>query len=123
MLTVNVLAADSDDAARYHFSSQQQSFISLRRGRPGQVPPPVASMDEYWSAGEQAEVEHTLAYAFVGAPDTVREGLQDFITRTAPDELMITAHVYDQPTRLHSLALVADIRERLIAPARPISMP
>jgi alkanesulfonate monooxygenase SsuD/methylene tetrahydromethanopterin reductase-like flavin-dependent oxidoreductase (luciferase family) len=117
MVTVNVLVADTDEEARYHFSSQQQSFINLRRGKPSQVPPPIKDMDSYWSPGEKNEIEKTLAYSFVGSPDTVREGLQNFITRTEPDEVMITAHVYDQAARLHSLELAAQIKERLVSSA------
>src|SRR5215813_6113275 len=36
MVAANVLAAHSDAEARRHFTSQQQSFINLRRGMPGQ---------------------------------------------------------------------------------------
>src|SRR5690606_13641573 len=41
MLGYNVFAADTDDEARYLASSWQQSFVSLRNGRPIQLPPPV----------------------------------------------------------------------------------
>ena len=41
MLAINVVAADSDTEARRLFTSQQLAFVSLRRGRPGLVPPPV----------------------------------------------------------------------------------
>jgi luciferase family oxidoreductase group 1 len=113
MLGANVLAADSDAQARRHFTSQQQSFINLRRGMPGQVPPPIDDIDTYWSAGEKAMVEHSLAVSFVGSPDTVERGLRQFIEATQPDELMITAHIYDQAARLRSIELVAGLRERL----------
>ena len=35
MPCVNVFAADTDAEARRQFSSLQQAFLSLRRGRPG----------------------------------------------------------------------------------------
>ena len=37
---VNVVAADTDDEARFLASSGRQSFASLRSGRPIQLPPP-----------------------------------------------------------------------------------
>src|SRR3546814_1467156 len=40
MLALNVVGADSEAAARYLFTTQQQSFVRLRRGGPGLVPPP-----------------------------------------------------------------------------------
>jgi luciferase family oxidoreductase group 1 len=113
MLGANVLAADTDAEARRQFTSQQQSFINLRRGSPGQVPPPIDDIATYWSPAEKAMVERSLAVSFVGSPETVRRGLAVFIESTQPDELMITAHIYEQPARLRSIELVSRVRESL----------
>ncbi|HZF23018.1 MAG TPA: LLM class flavin-dependent oxidoreductase, partial [Burkholderiales bacterium] len=118
MLGANVLAADSDAEARRQFTSQQQSFINLRRGSPGQVPPPIDDIDSYWSPAEKAMVERSLAVSFVGSPETVQRGLAAFIESTRPDELMITAHVHDQPARLRSIELVSNVRENLASAER-----
>ena len=112
MLGANVLAADTDAQARYHFTSQQQSFINLRRGSPGQVPPPIDDIDAYWSPAERAMVERSLAVSFVGSVDTIERGLAAFIDSLQPDELMVTAHIYDQAARLRSIELVAQVRDR-----------
>jgi luciferase family oxidoreductase group 1 len=113
MLGANVVAADSDREARRQFTSQQQSFINLRRGTPGQVPPPIDDVDTYWSAPEKAMVERSLACSFIGGPDTVAHELGAFLQSTQPDELMITAHLYDQSTRLRSIELVMRVRDML----------
>ncbi len=115
MLGANVLAAESDAQARYHFTSQQQSFINLRRGAPGQVPPPIDDIDTYWSAAERAMVERSLAVSFVGSVETIERGLAAFIESLKPDELMITAHIFDQGARLRSIELVTQVHERLSA--------
>ena len=115
MLTVNVFAADSDAAARRHFTSLQQAFLNLRRGRPGQVPPPLDDIEGFWSAAEKAGVEHALSCSFVGAADTVEKGLRDFLARTQPDELMIAGHFYDHAARLRSLEITAQVRDRINA--------
>ena len=117
MLGANVLAADTDMQARRQFTSQQQSFINLRRGSPGQVPPPIDDIDTYWSPAEKAMVERSLAVSFVGSPETVERGLAAFIESTQPDELMITAHIHDQPARLRSIELVSKVRENLASAA------
>jgi len=117
MLGANVLAADTDAQARYHFTSQQQSFINLRRGSPGQVPPPIDDIDTYWSPAEKAMVERSLAISFVGSPDTIAGGLASFLEFLKPDELMITAHIYDQAARLRSIELIAQVRDGLTAKA------
>ncbi len=118
MLAANVLAADTDAEARRQFTSQQQSFINLRRGSPGQVPPPIDNIDTYWSPAEKAMVERSLAVAFVGSPETVQRGLAAFIESKQPDELMITAHIHDQPARLRSIELVSRVRENLASAGR-----
>jgi len=117
MLGANVLAADTDSQARYQFTSQQQSFINLRRGSPGQVPPPIDDIDAYWSPAEKAMVERSLAVSFVGTVDTIERGLSSFMDSLKPDELMITAHIFDQAARLRSIELVMQVREQLAAAA------
>ncbi len=113
MLGANLLAADTDAQARYQFTSQQQSFINLRRGSPGQVPPPIDDIDAYWSPAEKAMVERSLAVSFVGTVDTIERGLSAFVASLKPDELMITAHIFDQAARLRSIELIAQVRDRL----------
>jgi len=119
MVGANVFAAATDAEARRHFTSLQQAFVNLRRGRPGQLPPPVDSTDGLWSAMEQAGLEHSLRYAVVGAPETVRRGLAAFIAETAADEVMVTAQMFDHAARLRSFAIVAEARDALAAAARP----
>lgn len=103
MLTVNILIAGTNEEARYHFTSQQQAFVNLRRGTPGKLPPPIDDIESYWSPAEKAMVNNALAYSFVGAAETVKDGLQTFIDTLKPDEIMLTGHVYDQQVRLKSL--------------------
>ncbi|EJN07125.1 LLM class flavin-dependent oxidoreductase [Herbaspirillum sp. YR522] len=113
MLGLNVFAADSDRDAQRLFTSLQQQFINLIRGTPGQLQPPIDDIGSYWQPGEQAHVERSLACAVVGDRDTVRAGLQNFIDDTAPDELMITAQIFDHAARLHSFEIVAQVRQEL----------
>jgi luciferase family oxidoreductase group 1 len=115
MLGLNVVAADTDADARRLFTTQQQSFINLRRGRPGLIPPPIDDIESYWTPVEKLGVERALACAVVGAPETVEQGLAAFIERHRPDELMLTANVFDHAARRRSFAIAAAARERLAA--------
>ena len=63
---LNVVAADTDAEARRLFTTQQQSFINLRRGRPGLIPPPIDDIESYWTPPEKLMVERALACAVVG---------------------------------------------------------
>lgn len=106
MLAANLLLANDDETAKYHFTSAQQSFVRLRRGERGQMPKPVRDMSEIWSPSEKMMVDKSLSVAFVGAPETVQPKLADFIARYRPDELIVTANVFDQEARLTSLKLI-----------------
>ncbi|MEJ1965281.1 MAG: LLM class flavin-dependent oxidoreductase [Gammaproteobacteria bacterium] len=116
MLTVNVFAADTDAEARRQFTSLQQAFLNLRRGRPGQVPPPIDDIEAFWSPGEKAGLEHSLSCSFVGSAATVEKQLRGFLAGTKPDELMIAGLFYDHAARLRSLEITAEVRDRINAP-------
>ena len=107
MLALNVVAADTRAEAQRLFTTQQQAFVRLRRGTPGLVPPPVEDIEAFWTPAEKAMVEQALACAVVGDADDVREGIADFARRHRPDELMLTANIFDHGARLHSFALAA----------------
>lgn len=108
MVGVTVVAADSDAEAAWHFTSLQQQFLNLIRGQPRQLPPPVRRLDDLWSPGEAASVGRMTRYAVVGGPARVREQLDAFIARTGADEIIATAHIFDQAARLRSFELLAE---------------
>jgi luciferase family oxidoreductase group 1 len=113
MLGMNVVAADTDAAARRLFTTQQQSFIKLRRGMPGLIPPPIDDIESFCTPQELHGLERTLACAAVGAPATVREHIAAFIDRHAPDELILVANIFDHAARKHSYAIAAEVRNEL----------
>ncbi len=119
MLAVNVVAADSEREARRLFTSQQLGFINLRRGRPGLVQPPVEDITAVSTPQERMGVDQALACSVVGAPATVQRGIEAFVERHRPDELMVTANVFHHSARLRSFELVAGaLRQlRMTAPA------
>jgi luciferase family oxidoreductase group 1 len=107
MLALNVVGADDAAEARRLFTTQQQSFVRLRRGQPGLIPPPVDDIEAFWSPAEKAMVEQALACTVLGDPAGVREGIAAFIARHRPDELMLTANIFDHAARRHSFAIAA----------------
>ena len=105
----NVLAADTDEEARFLATSMQQSFVALRTGHPGPLPPPVEGYEASLGPSERAIISHISSLAAVGSPETVRAKMDAFIERTKADELMLTAHVFDPAKRLRSYEIVADL--------------
>ncbi len=118
MLGVNVFAADTDAEARRLFTSLQQAFLNLRTGRPGKLPPPVDEADaRFADPRARAMLDNALACSVVGGPDTVRRGLAGFVSRTGPDELMVTAQIFDHAARRRSFEILAGLHAELAAAA------
>jgi luciferase family oxidoreductase group 1 len=111
MAAVAAYAADTDAEALRLFTSHQQSFVNLRRGTPGPLPPPVGSMEGRWTDFEKAGVTQAFREAIVGSPATVARGIIEFVRRTRVDELMVVAAIFDHGARLKSFEIVARSRD------------
>jgi luciferase family oxidoreductase group 1 len=105
MLGFNVCGAESDEEAQFLRTSSLQSFVKLRRGTPGQLPPPVEGFEQSLSAGEQQMLAEIGRCSAVGSPETVRTDMQAFIESTGADELMLVCSIYDHAKRVRSLEI------------------
>jgi luciferase family oxidoreductase group 1 len=113
MVGVNLFAAETDAEGQRLFTSLQQQFLNLRRGTPGQLPPPVDQLEA--SEFELAGVRHSLACSAIGSPETVRAALESIIAQTQADELILTAQIYDHAARLRSFEIGAQVRDEIEA--------
>jgi luciferase family oxidoreductase group 1 len=111
MLGLNVFAADTDEQAKFLATSMQQAFVNLRSGHPTRLPPPVEDYLDRIGPDQRALLDQILSASAIGSPETVAKGINDFITRTAADELMITSQIFDHAARLRSYEITAKIRE------------
>ena len=116
MLGLNIVAADTDEEARFLFSSLQQSFLNIRSGRPGRLPPPVLDFDSKLDRYAAAMLADSLSCAVVGVPDTIRRGIEAFVQRTGADELMVTANIFDHAKRKRSFEIVAQAHGGMTKP-------
>jgi luciferase family oxidoreductase group 1 len=108
MLGVNVMAANTDAEAKFLFTSLQQAFVNLRTGNPGPLPPPIADIGSAFTDPRiEAMLKSVLSLAQVGAPETVKAGLEAFIAQHKPDELMVTGQIYDHAARLRSYEILS----------------
>ena len=113
MVCVNVIAAESDRDARFLFTSMQQQFINLRRGKPGPLPAPVENMDNLWSPSEQYGVQQALSMSIIGDSSKVRHGLAALIRETDADEIMVNGQIFDTQARLRSFELAMQAAQSL----------
>lgn len=108
MVGLNVVAADTDEEARYLFTSQQVTSVHMARGERVLLGPPIDSIAGYWTPQEQAIVEHKLQYAFVGSAATLRGEIAALLVQTGADELMTTVRIYEPEACLRSLEVLAE---------------
>ncbi len=111
MVGVNVIAADTDEKAQWLATSQQQQFLSLTRGAPTALKPPIDNIDDVWSAFERAAIEKTLdsRATIIGNPETVQRKLESFLNETNADEIIINSQIFNHEDRLRSYEIVADM--------------
>ncbi len=107
MIAAAVTCAGTDDRARFLAGAGALSFLRLRQGRPGKVPSPEEAAAYDYSDVERAFIEDRQSTQHIGAPATVKAGLEDLIKQTEVDELMITTQTHDPADRLRSFELLA----------------
>lgn len=115
MLGVNVVVADTEREAERIFTSIQQRYLNIIRGTPGKLPPPVEDMNSLWTEREARHVSAMLHYSFVGTPETVEQGLAEFLDRTGADELIVSATLFDAAARHRSYELLSKIWQPQVA--------
>lgn len=113
MVAVNVIAAGTDREAERLFTSVQQQFLYIRRGKARQMLPPVDDLSSLWPDYELAGIDSVFRCSAVGSPETVQRGLANIISQTKADELIITAPIFDHEARKYSLSLTAQVRDAL----------
>jgi luciferase family oxidoreductase group 1 len=111
MLGVNVVAAETDDEARYLLTSLQQAFVNLRSGCPTPLPPPAQDFASRLTPHQAGMLDDVLACAAIGSPGTVRARLTSLIARTGADELILTSQIYDHAARVRSFEIAAGLHE------------
>ncbi len=115
MCGFNIFAADTDDEAEYLASSMMQSFVALRTGNPGKLPPPVEGYRESLPPQAQSMMAQIMQGSAVGAPDAIKQGVDKFLERTQADELIICGSIFDQAAREKSYSIAANVRELVAA--------
>lgn len=104
---VNVVAADTDEEAEHLFTTLQQNVVRMRRNTRGQLPPPIANLNEFCEPHEQAAANHQLQCSIVGSLETVTKGMRHWLDKTGANEIICTGQIFDHQARLKSFEIAA----------------
>ncbi|WP_182104291.1 LLM class flavin-dependent oxidoreductase [Niallia taxi] len=109
MVGANVIISETEEKAKYLATSSQQQFLSLIRGRPTQMMPPVENMDEICSPYERSVVQQQLKSSIIGTQEIVAAKLEAFLKETQADEVIVNTALYSHQERLESFKLLKEI--------------
>jgi luciferase family oxidoreductase group 1 len=110
-----VLCADTDEEAERLTASHRMLMTLLHQGQSIAVPPVEKALRFLANHAEASRPASTLPIAFsrkrraiVGAPATVRRGIEDVAREYGTEEVMIVTITHDPEARRRSYELVAD---------------
>jgi len=107
-LAVFAVCADTEEEARRLALSRELWFLKLADGH-GIPFPSVEEAEAYpYSKAERAFLDKRMGGAVIGAPEQVREGLEDRVRRFGADEIMVVSITYDFEARCLSHKLIAE---------------
>jgi alkanesulfonate monooxygenase SsuD/methylene tetrahydromethanopterin reductase-like flavin-dependent oxidoreductase (luciferase family) len=104
---MNVVVADIDEEARHLFTTLQQNVVRIRRNTRGQLPPPIADMNEFCESHERAAADQALQGSVIGSLETVKHGMRHWLDATSADEIICMGQIFDHQARLKSFEVAA----------------
>ena len=112
MLSLSVVAAESDEEARLLFTSALQATTAP-------LPPPIPDYETKADPQRLALVRNSLRHSLVGSRDTIAKGLAEFVARYQPDEIIATAQIFDHAAHMKSLEILGAVSAAARAGSAP----
>ncbi|WP_413558313.1 LLM class flavin-dependent oxidoreductase [Bdellovibrio sp. HCB209] len=108
-ISINLVAAETDKEAEFHFSSHQQYLINYARGLKEKFPSPIADMTSFWSAREKMFLDRMLGFSVIGSPEKIRIDLGSAYQETKADEFIVVSSIFDTEARLRSYEILSNV--------------
>ena len=103
------VVADSDEEAKFLFTSVQQQFINMGKGVNRLFAKPVDNITSICTAADQAMLSNILRYALVSSKQTVIDKLSQFIEATNVDKIIMSMPIHNMQAHLRSTKTLAEI--------------
>jgi luciferase family oxidoreductase group 1 len=107
MVSASVIAAGTAEEAHFLAGPSRIMALSLRTGRLGPIVSPEQAASVELSELDRAMLDSLPGTQFAGTADDVVAGLDDLVTRTGADELILAGTVFDPATRQDTLIRIA----------------
>jgi luciferase family oxidoreductase group 1 len=113
LVSVSVIAADTDERAEWLAGPTRLKVLSRLRGARILLPSPEDAAAYPYTGADRAEIAARSGGVLTGSPATLRGPLRALLSATGADELMVTTPVYDHADRRRSYELVGEIAAAL----------
>jgi alkanesulfonate monooxygenase SsuD/methylene tetrahydromethanopterin reductase-like flavin-dependent oxidoreductase (luciferase family) len=114
-----VVCADDDETARQLAAPARVAFRRLRAGTPAPIPTVEEALaEERARPPSEASAPTGSERVIVGAPETVRDRLDELLGQSGADELIVVTTMHGLEDRVRSYALLAEAFHLTAAPGR-----
>jgi luciferase family oxidoreductase group 1 len=109
MVCLNVIAAETDDEAKWLSTTMKQFFLNVVRGSQNPLQPPVDNMEELWRPMEEEMATSMSSVTLMGSKETIRQQLTDFQEKYHVDEIMAVSYIYDPEKQKRSYEILKEV--------------
>jgi luciferase family oxidoreductase group 1 len=109
MVCLNVIAAETDEEAKFESTTMQQFFLNVVRGSQTPLRPPVENMDHIWSQPEKEMATSMSSVTLMGGKDSIREQLSRFQEKYNVDEIMAVSYIYNPDKQRRSYEILKEV--------------
>ncbi|MDP4171058.1 MAG: LLM class flavin-dependent oxidoreductase [Bacillota bacterium] len=109
IVCLNLIAADSDEEAKWLSTTMQQFFLNVVRGSQNPLRPPVENIDELWNPMEKEMATSMLSVSLLGNKESIEQQLTRFQQRYSVDEIMAVSYIYDREKQKRSYEILKEV--------------
>lgn len=109
MVGLNVIAAETDEEAKWLSTTMQQFFLNVVRGSQNRLRPPVENMDELWNPMEKEMATSMSSVTLLGCKESIRQQLTGFQEIYNVDEIMAVSYIYDPDKQKRSYEILKEV--------------
>lgn len=109
IVCLNVIAAESDEEAKFESTTMQQFFLNVVRGSQMKLKPPVESMEHIWRPHEKEMASSMSSVTLLGSKDSIRDQLTSFQEKYNVDEFMAVSYIFDPDKQKRSYEILKEV--------------
>jgi luciferase family oxidoreductase group 1 len=109
IVCLNVIAAESDEEAKFESTTMQQFFLNVVRGSQMKLKPPVESMEHIWRPHEKEMASSMSSVTLLGSKDSIRDQLTSFQEKYNVDEFMAVSYIFDPNKQKRSYEILKEV--------------